>query len=184
MKIIILFASLLGISQSKSALSLTREQTQCEAERETGRWSFGSAGELYRACLCGRPKCNPDGSYFEQQIDNWGDIICVTPWSGTKKWLLSEKPCDKEVLTDTKCRQEAAKVLEEAEQLAKRNVQRMIRGVKKCENNGLYRKVQHFGLGGPYNNYYRGPYCVDEETGEYIRKADRLEHQEGIMYEC
>ena len=175
MKIIILFASLLGLSQSKSALSLTREQTQCEAERETGRWSFGSAGELYRACLCGRPKCNPDGSYFEQQIDRYGKVICVTPWSGTQKWSLSERPCDREMLhtqgehymlTDTKCRREAAQVLEEAEQYAKTNSMLRIgnKDAKVCQNdNGLFSVLQL--------STSLGFYCVEEETGEYIGKA-------------
>ena len=175
MKFIILSACLLGLSQSKSVPPLIREQTLCEFERETGDYNYHPA-ILHRPLVWpNRPKCNPDGSYFEQQIDRYGKVICVTPWSGTQKWSLSERPCDREMLhtqgehymlTDTKCRREAAQVLEEAEQYAKTNTMLRIgnKDAKVCQNdNGLFSVLQL--------STSLGFYCVEEETGEYIGKA-------------
>ena len=140
-----------------------REQTQCEAEQRHFYPSPGSKAN--------KPKCNPDGSYFEQQTDYYGNVICVTPWSGSKKWLMSEKPCDTKIIADTKCRQEAAKILEDKEQMAKMNVQIMDRNAKSCQNDGRYDELQYSMI---------GVFCVDEESGEYIGRA--LRGDEG--YEC
>ena len=119
--------------------------------------------ELYDNWNHHKPKCNPDGSYFETQVDPDGTIFCVTKWAGKYKWALKDRPCDFEIFRPQHAKGKcfAQKLLNEntLEEAAKKGLVIEDLVSKTCQGNGKFQKFQHGMM---------GEYCVDEENGEFI----------------